>query len=78
MKMTLKWHEGCLENLTASLDRAAKKLIQAQNDYYGLLRRVSDYRTQIARAIEEGKTDFDRDRFGKKRVKKEVPDDPTR
>jgi hypothetical protein len=78
MEKPIEWHEECLKNMQSGLPEKSKTMARAQEDYYGSLMRVIKYSDQISNAKVDGKTAFDRERYGKKRVKKEVPDDPTR
>ena len=61
----------CLANQLENLNRKMKELERHQAEYSATRNRYLIYRDQIARANAEGKSDFDRERYGVKRGKKE-------
>lgn len=63
MKMSVKWHEGCLENMGCSIERDTKnfeeihtKLLRDKNAY-------EFYQEQILTAKKKNKEEFDREKF---------------
>ena len=69
MKMLVSRHKECLVNQYESAERrhieALRELDAANQD----MRRADEYHAQIKLAEAKGKTAFDRERFGVKRVK---------
>ena len=62
-KMSIKWHEDCLKNRKASLERDKKEYQIAQTKYFETLKSVEKYERQIERAKKLGKDEFDEERF---------------
>jgi len=61
--MNIKWHEGCIENMKATIDR---EMIRVQEAEIALRRsrgQYSFYKEQIETAKQLGKGGFDRERF---------------
>lgn len=67
MKMSLAWHRECLHNAKTSLMQKEKHLAEETKDVQAHRDRILMYEQQIKRAEEEGKADFDRDKFGRKK-----------
>ena len=67
MKMTIAWHEECLENQRASLARyqadARRAVAEAERCYKSIM----EYEAKITAAKAKGMDGFDPERFGKKR-----------
>lgn len=63
MKRDLSWHYDCLQNRIASRDRLLEELSSINSSIDGLNNSIHRYALQIDRAIREGKTEFDRERF---------------
>ena len=69
MKMSIQWHEGCIANTSAYLERQRKhieKLLEIQEKE---LQSLEFYRKQLEKAKELGLDSFDQDRFLKNRTK---------
>ena len=62
-KMSIEWHEECLKNRKASLERYKKECQIAQAKYFETLKSVEKYERQIERAKKSGKGGFDEERF---------------
>ena len=67
MKRSVSWHAECLINWQASLDKEAAEVARVQKQLDERVAEMQFYRSQITRAIKEGRTDFDRERYGVKR-----------
>lgn len=70
MKMPIEWHEECLVNHHASLNRIKQEFKRHEEN---LLRATSEYefrKLQIEEAKRQGKDGFDSERFLKKRAAK--------
>lgn len=66
-KMPIAWHEECLRNREENYGRAVAELYR-QKEYVEKFGNENDFmRAQIERAKREGKTEYDRDRYGHKR-----------
>lgn len=74
MKMPIEWHEQCLNNQLQTLETARdnweREKVLRQDQIDSLARDSSEYKRQIEAAQDEGRTAFDRDRFGKSRALK--------
>ena len=62
-KMSIEWHEECLKNRKASLERYKKEYQIAQAKYFETLESVKKYERKIERAKKLGKDGFDEERF---------------
>lgn len=67
MKMTIEWHMGCLKNHLlnlegerANVERAKARLVRSEEDYL-------NHKKQVDEAIKRGLTEFDGERFLKRR-----------
>ncbi len=65
-KMPIAWHEQCLTNYRASLEHKRQLLKELQTEVKQMEQRAAQYQCQIDLAKEQGKTEFDPDRYGKK------------
>ncbi len=66
-KMPIAWHEECLRNREENYLRAVAEC-ERQTNYVRKFKEENDFlRAQIERAKREGKTEYDRDRYGHKR-----------
>lgn len=66
-KKPIAWHEECLRNRERTYGIAEAELYR-QKEYVEKLGKENDFiRAQIERAKREGKTEYDRDRYGHKR-----------
>lgn len=63
----LSWHKECLANQQASLLRQLEVVQRANADADRLRRDIVTYDAQIIEAEMRGFSEFDRDKFGKKR-----------
>lgn len=62
-KMSIKWHEECLENQERYLLYLSHEYITAEQKYKKLKIENEKYRRQIERAKKLNKDGFDRERF---------------
>jgi hypothetical protein len=67
-KHAIEWHKECLGNARESLLRYREEIKRKQEDADRLERECIFYDGQIIRAEEMGLTEFDREKFGIKRV----------
>ena len=68
MKFPMEWHKDGLKNMQASLLRQLD-VVRRENEYADRLRRdIISYDAQIIEAETRGVKEFDREKFGKKRV----------
>jgi septal ring factor EnvC (AmiA/AmiB activator) len=70
MKMSIAWHERCLNNQKESLKDLYRKVINAQDDYDRLRKMILVLEDQIRIAKQKGKDGFDNERFLIKRKPK--------
>jgi hypothetical protein len=77
MKKSIEWHEGCIKNSMESALRAIQaskkqiafeqKAIERNNQY---LKECEEYSLQVELAKKKGKTEFDKESFGKTKPRK--------
>ena len=67
----IDWHEDWLKNSRATYEWAKQRAIEAMNKVEKMKQQLLIYEQQIERAKKEGKTSFDRERFGVARKKQE-------
>ena len=60
---SVEWHEQCLKNLKAALEKKEEAVRTAQSEHYRLTKTVYGLEQQIARAKRQGKKSFDADRY---------------
>lgn len=63
MKMTIAWHQKCMENVRASLARDAENIARMQVAYALGKKRADFYDQQILTATDQGKDGFDAGKF---------------
>ncbi len=68
MMRPIEWHEWCLFNRRETLRDDELRLARQQAHVEQLRRDITFREEQLARAIAQGKTEFDAERFMKKRV----------
>jgi len=64
MKMSIKWHEECLNAEKQSLQRQIELVDREKRTEERYRKDVERYEAQIARAKKLGKDGFDSERFG--------------
>jgi len=64
---SIEWHKECLGNHRETLSRELRDLEGRIERFNRSKDECTAYAEQIARAVETGKTSFDRDKFGKPR-----------
>lgn len=69
MKHPIAWHEECLKNWNESIKKEAGHISKLLDAHRNSVREFEQYKEQIALAKKRGLTEFDQDRFGKKRSK---------
>ncbi len=62
-KQSIEWHEKCLVNMEASVERHLKAMRDEQSKAVAAAKAISILKAQIARAKKEGRSEFDRERF---------------
>jgi hypothetical protein len=67
MKNTIGWHKDCLENQRGHYARLLEQIARLKEDYARGQQQINAYDAQIIRAEEMGVTEFDREKFNKKR-----------
>ena len=67
MKLSIEWHEQCLENMRLNLDRTRGELTRVQDRVAREEQRVAFVERQLAEAKRRGLTEFDPERFLQKR-----------
>jgi hypothetical protein len=67
MKLSIQWHEQCLENMRLSLDRTRGELTRVQDRVAYEEQRVAFAERQLDEAKRRGLTEFDPERFLKQR-----------
>lgn len=70
MIFSIAWHEECLKNANNTYEWAKNRATEAMNNVERMKQELRMYAQQIERAKKEGRTSFDRDRFGVARKKK--------
>lgn len=63
MKHNIKWHQSCLDALTATTKLRADALEQAKAEYHACLSQRAVLATQIQEAIKAGKEEFDAQKY---------------
>jgi hypothetical protein len=63
MKFDLQWHKGCVVNMRRTAEVLKQNMETAIRAYEEIKVDVEQYEHQIICAINEGKNDFDRDRY---------------
>jgi hypothetical protein len=72
-KMSIEWHEDCLQNRRGYAERIYARFLQAQLDYSEARQCVIKYEHQIKAAKARGMDGFDADRFLKHKIKEVKP-----
>lgn len=67
MKRSLSWHRECLANMMAHREKLRAEADSAQMRLRIATTDISELRNQIERAEREGRVEFDREKFNKKR-----------
>ena len=65
MKMSIEWHEDCLANRLAYVDRKKNELNIFQREIERMNKEIDYYKFQISEAILEKRDEFDSERFRK-------------
>ncbi len=65
-KMSIEWHEKCLENMKCYMKKIHKDAMKLYSDFLKTKRECEKYQRQINRAIQLNKDGFDRNRFSDK------------
>ena len=68
MKMPMAWHEECLRNQRTHYERELARLKVMQDELERTRVDINIYEYQIAKAKEQGKDGFDREKFNRKRA----------
>ena len=68
MKKDIEWHEGCLKNRLVSLNVTRGDLAYLQKRVDEDVQSYNFYLAQVRLAKEEGNAEFDRDKYGIKRL----------
>jgi len=71
MKKTIAWHEECVKNMTQSLSNKQIEIKRLEESAYHLADSILSYSEQIRIARTKGISEFDRERFNKKRIVKQ-------
>jgi hypothetical protein len=63
MKMSLRWHKDCLENMRRGAGEKERQAISAREDANKAWRDIAALERQIAAAEKQGKDGFDDEKF---------------
>jgi hypothetical protein len=63
MKMSIEWHEKCLDSTSKSLDKRLNELLNIQNKLSKDINDFNFYKKQINAAKKKNRDGFDSERF---------------
>lgn len=63
MKKSMAWHEECVQNLQAILDKFERRIAKSNRQHIKLCNCIAFYKRQIEEAKRRGLDEFDRDRL---------------